>query len=206
VDCYLVISFAGFESDTSFSTLQKMAVQRILFAVGLLQVITSLCSIALCTRHYSDTKDMQTNIAHISVMFTVRCLPSLSLLVCGIIGIIISCIGNETLRIVHTTVTVQTTIGIAVNIWFFAYQSGNSPVKYDHDSARKCLIAAIFCLITCLVYITYLVIGLCRSISDSGEEKLKITDVESATTSSYSKSEVKQPQPKNFLQVPEAKY
>ena len=168
-----------------------MAVERIMFGVGLIQIITSLCSLALCTRHYSDTKHMETTISHIAVMFAVRCLPSVSLLVCGIIGVIISCVNNATARVVHTTITAQTTIGITVNIWFFAYQSSTSPVAYDKGSATKCLIAAVFCLIACLGYLTYLSIQVCRDKSRQQEsskmtEKSPIADVERSIASSDS--------------------
>lgn len=165
-----------------------MAVDRILFGVGLLQIVTSLCSIAFCTRHYSDTEHMKTTIAHVSVMFIVRGLPSISLLVCGIMATVISCVKNVVVRIVHTTATCQTTIGIAINVWFFAYQSHTSPMKYDRGSAGKCLIAACLCLIVCLLYLTYLVIQVCRSRQSSNklDERSHIYDVESATKSSPS--------------------
>ena len=167
----------------------EMAVQKITFGVGLLQIISSLTSIALCARHYSDTTHMHTTIKHVAVMFAVRSLPSLSLLVCGIIGTIMSCIKNKTVRVVHTTITAQTSIGIAVNIWYFSYTLNTSAIQYDVGSATRCMIAAICCLIVCLTYLLYLLIQLCRhGLGDSSmsemSEKTQISDIESAASSS----------------------
>lgn len=168
-----------------------MAVQKITFGVGLVQIITSLTSIALCARHYSDTSHMHTTIKHVAVLFAVRSLPSVSLLVCGIIGTIMSCISNKIIRVVHTTITAQTTVGIAINIWYFSYTLNTSPIEYDVGSATKCMIAAICCLIVCLTYLTYLLVLLCRrGLGDSSmsemSEKSRMSDVESASSSGVS--------------------
>lgn len=173
-----------------------MAVQKITFGFGFLQIVTSLASIALCARHYSDTQHMHTTISHVAVMFAVRSLPSLSLLVCGIMGVIMSCIGNHTARVVHTTITAQTSVGIAMNIWFFAYSVENSPIKYDQGSATRCMIAAIFCLITCVSYLLLISIRYCQSgIGSSSEssvsEKTQISDIESNSSGIFSQASYK---------------
>jgi len=106
---------------------------------------------------------MNTTAAQTAVIWTVRCLPSISLLICGIIGVIISCVVNKTLRTVHTTVTVQTTVGVAVNVWFFVYQYNTSPLVYEQNSALRCVISTAFCLATCLGYLVYLAVEWGRS-------------------------------------------
>ncbi|KAF6035912.1 hypothetical protein EB796_005771 [Bugula neritina] len=134
-----------------------MAVQKVLFGVALLQIIASLSSIALCSRHYSDTKHMATSIVRAAVMLTSRFLPTLSLLVCGIVGLIAAYVNRYTLQVVHTTLTTHTVFTLALNIWYFAYYSSVSPLIYDRKSAQKCLAATIFCLGLCVGYLGYLV-------------------------------------------------
>jgi len=154
-----------------------MVANKVLFGVALLQVITSLCSIALCTTHYSNLTEMNTT-AETAVTFAVRFLSTISLLICGIIGVIISCVVNKTLRTVHTTVTVQTTVGIAVNVWFFVYQYNTSPLVYEQNSALRCVISTTLCLATCLGYLVYLAVELGRSKAAHIEQDLKESDLE----------------------------
>lgn len=153
-----------------------MAVNKILFGVALLQIITSLSSIALCSRHYSDTTNIDSKIEHVAVKFTSRFLPTLSLLVCGIMGLIISHVTNQTARIVHTTATTQTSIGLAVNIWYFAFHSSTSPMIYDQSSALNCLISTTCCLFICVTYLVYSLITWCKEKESPSIEEACITD------------------------------
>lgn len=135
-----------------------MAVNKILVTVGFLQIVTALCSLAVCTRHYNDTVHKETEIIRTPSLFISRTLPALSLAACGVIAVIISFIDHNIAQIVHTTITSQTAFGIMAKIWFFDYYARTAVSKYDRQSAMDCVIANSASLVMCICYISYVAI------------------------------------------------
>lgn len=138
-----------------------MAVDKVLFSAGLCQILASLCSLALCTAHYTNTNDMHTTVGNAAVMLACIGLPAISLLVCGIIGVLTAFIQSKAAVIIHTAITTQTSVGIAVDIWFYAYQTNSSLVQYNRQSAIYCLFAAVPALVVCMTYLTFRVVEFC---------------------------------------------
>lgn len=137
-----------------------MAIERSMFAIGWLQMITALCSLALCAKDYSDISQTSTRPVSQAVIFIGLILAPLSLLICGFIGVLISTVQNKIAKIVHITITAQTTIGVAVNVWLFVYSLTTTTMREKRRAASQCLIASLLCLFTCVGYLMYRAIQL----------------------------------------------
>lgn len=146
-----------------------MAIVIALFVVSLLQILTSVVSLAFCFSYFTNTTDLGILQGQTFLELASVTLPSFSLLVCGVIGILTSVIHNATAVVVHTTATSQTAVWLAIIIWHHSRYEGR----------EKCLISTIFCLIVCLFYIVYKITSL-FSTKCYGSTTLQDKDLESA--------------------------
>lgn len=138
-----------------------MAVHKVICGVSLLQMILSLVTLGLCSKHYHDTMYIRTEISHVAVMFAMRALPTMSLLACGIVGLITSCLNSATARVVFNTMTMQTACSLLLLVWYFSYRIYSADIPNDRIAASKCLTSTVISLTTCVVYIAYTIVKLC---------------------------------------------
>lgn len=132
-----------------------MVVQRVMCGVSILQMVLALATLGMCSTQYYAADFTKTTIPHIAVYFLLQALPLFNLLACGILGIVSSCLNNNTSRAAHISLTTQTSISLIVLVWYFSYWVTQTPTGQERECSIKCLLSTVLSLISCIGYLIY---------------------------------------------------
>lgn len=134
-----------------------------------MQMVLALITLAMCSNQYDSAGYIKTTIPHDAVYFVLRALPFITQLVCGIVGIVSSCLASKISKAIYITLTIKSSTSLIVLIWYFSFWIMESEMDIDRENATRCLVVTVLLLMSCLGYLAYEIVKLLQSRSEENK-------------------------------------